>query len=130
MKTLGIGMLNLRGKSEQTIEDLKQIVVLQDLDVLCLVETHVRAEDKEGVKLEGFDSHESRREGAEKKGGGLAILTRVKDGIVFARHKPRISTGRLAYVDRERLWVMYKSKYGKTAMGNLWQSWAILGDLG
>ena len=44
---------------------------------------HIRAEDKVGVELEGFDTHESLREGEEKKGGGLAILTRKKDGIVF-----------------------------------------------
>ena len=115
-RTLGVGLQNIRGKTDQTIEDLKIVVTRLDLDVLCLVETHIRAEDKVGVELEGFDTHESLREGEEKKGGGLAILTRRKDGIVFSRHRPNIKMGKLAYVDKERLWVTYKSKNEKTAI--------------
>ena len=66
-KTFGIGLLNIQGVSEQGIEDLKRIVHIQELEMMCLVETHVRKEDKHGIYIPGFDSHQSLREGTEKK---------------------------------------------------------------
>ena len=114
-KSFVIGLLNIQGVSEQGIEDLKRIVHLQDVQMLCLVETHVRKEDKDGISIPGFDSHQSLREGNEKKGGGLAILTR-KGGIVFSRHQPSVKALELGYVTKERLWVTYSSQQDKTAV--------------
>ena len=114
-KSVGIGLLNLGGMTTQGMEDVKRMVQLKDLDVLCLVETHVRKEDKEGVEVPGFQSHECRREGNEKKGGGLAILTRSGD-MVFSRLQPSVKSIEYEYVTRERMWVTYSSKHGKTAV--------------
>ena len=84
-KSVGIGLLNMGGASEQGIEDVKRMVQVKDLNIMCLVETHIRKEDKEGIVIPGFQTHECGREGFEKKGGGLAILTRKGD-VVFSRH--------------------------------------------
>ena len=114
-KTVGIGLLNINGVSVQSVQDIKRIVQVEELEILCLTETHVRKEDKHGVSIPGFDSHESLREGNEKKGGGLAILTR-KGGIVYTRYRPKIASLDLEYVSRERLWVTYASEQSKTAV--------------
>ena len=89
----------------------------QDVDVMCIVETKKRREDKDKIKMKGFDVHEARRSDADgdKQGGGLAILTR-KDGIVFKRYSPEIEEKDHQFVEKERLWVTYDSKKGKTAV--------------
>ena len=45
---------------------------------MCVVETKMRQEQKEKLKMNGFDIRETRRSDADgdKKGGGLAIFTR------------------------------------------------------
>ena len=104
-QTIGIGLLNMQGKSRKGMEDVERAVKVQGLDVLCLVETHVRKEDRKGPSIEGFITHQARREGTDKKGGGLAILVRDKKGIAFTRLKPDIKCERLGYVSKERMWL-------------------------
>ena len=113
---IGIGVLNMQGKSRQGMEDVRRAVISQDLDIVCLTETHVRKEDKKGPSIEGFDTHQACREGGDKKGGGLAILTKKIDGIAFTRYRPQIKNESLGYVDKERCWITYQSQGGKTAV--------------
>ena len=115
-QTIGIGLLNMQGKSRKGMEDLERAVKVEGLDVLCLVETHSRKEDRKGPSIEGFVAHQARREGTDKKGGGLAILVRDKKGIAFSRLKPDIKCERLGYVAKERMWLTYESQGGKTAI--------------
>ena len=115
-ETLGIGLLNMQGKSRQGMEDVRRAVVTQDLDIMCLVETHVRKEDRKGPSIEGFVTHQACREGGDKKGGGLAILARERKGIAYTRYKPNIKSEELGYVDKERMWILYGSQRGKTAV--------------
>ena len=114
-RSVGIGLLNLQGKSEKGVEDLKRMVEMKDLQIMCLVETHVRKEDKDGIEIPGFNSHQCLREGNEKRGGGLAILTR-RGGIVFSRYQPSVKALELAYVAKERMWVTYSCQQEKTAV--------------
>ena len=51
----------LPGISEKGVEDLKRMVKIKDLQIMCLVETHVRKEYKDGIEILGFDSHQCRR---------------------------------------------------------------------
>ena len=106
---LGIGFLNADGCSETTMRDIEEAVSHQDIDVMCVAETKMRQEQKEKLKMNGFDIHETRRSDADgdKKGGGLAIFTRKKDGIVFKRYNPNIKEVRHSFVEKERLWVTY-----------------------
>ena len=117
-KSLAVGLLNVNGYSQTTANDVEVALSNQDVDVMCIVETKKRAEDKDKIKMKGFDVHETRRADADgdKQGGGLAILTRKKDGIVFKRYSPDIKEKECAFVDKERLWVTYDSKKGKTAV--------------
>ena len=114
--TIGIGLLNMQGKSVKGMEDVARAVTVEDLDVMCLVETHVRKEDRKGPALKGFVTHQACREGADKKGGGLAVLVKERNGIAFTRYKPDIKCERLGYVAKERLWLTYQSQGGKTAI--------------
>ena len=114
---LGIGTFNMNGKSVQGMEDIKRAMISRDVEVMCLVETHVRKEDKKGPSVEGYDMHQSCREGGDKKGGGLAILTKKGSRLAFKRYSPKIENARLSYVNKERMWVTYESQHGKTAIG-------------
>ena len=116
--SLGIGFLNVNGWSEATRKDVCDTANQQNLDVVCLAETKKRFEDRDKIKLEGFDVFEARRANVDedKKGGGLAILTRQKDGIVFRRHNPAISDPKNTFIKNERMWITYDSKQGKTAV--------------
>ena len=116
-ETVGIGLLNMQGKSRTGMEDVRRAVADKDLDFMCLVETHVRKEDRRGPSIEGFETHQACREGQDKKGGGLAILARKRKGIAFTRYKPNIKSEGLGYVNKERLWLTYQSQGGKTAIG-------------
>ena len=117
-KSLSIGLLNVNGYSETTAKDVEDALSSQDVDVMCIVETKKRLEDRDKIKMNGFDVHETRRADVDndKQGGGLAVFTRKKDGIVFKRYNPEIKEETHAFVDKERLWVTYDSKQGKTAI--------------
>ena len=80
--------------------------------------TKKRLENRDNIKMEGFEVHETRRADADddKQGGGLTILTRKKDGIIFKRCHPRIQEEKHAFVDKKRLLIVYDSKAGKTAV--------------
>jgi exonuclease III len=88
------------------------------MDIVCLVETHLRHEDKKKIKVKGFDVFEVRRADAEGdlKGGGIAVLARQKDGIIFKMHSPKIVDPECKFVDKERLWVTYDSVGSRTAV--------------
>ena len=114
-KSLAVRLLNVNGYLQTTANDVEITMSKQDVDVMCIVETKTRREDKDKIKVKGFDVHKTRRSDADsdKQGGGLAILRR-KDGIVFKRNSPEIEEKEHRFVEKERLWVTYDSKKGKT----------------
>ena len=121
--SLGIGCLNVNGLKETTIMDIKSAMAEKDLDVVCLQETKRRLEDvKMKIRIGGCEVFESRRSVSndDKEGGGLAVITKQKDGILFSRYSPEIGNPDLGYVDKERMWVIYESKAGKTAICNVY----------
>ena len=115
-RILGIGTFNMNGKTVKGMEDVKKAVTGQDISIMCLVETHVRKEDRKGPNIEGYDTHQACREGNDKKGGGLAILTKKGSGLAFKRYSPEIANVGLSYVNKERMWITYESLRGKTAV--------------
>ena len=121
--SVGIGCLNVNGLNQSTMMDVKSVMAEKDLDVVCLQETKLKLEDvKKKIKMGGCDVFESRRSVSnnDKEGGGLAVLTRQKDGLLFSRYSPKIENPNLAYVDKERMWIIYDSRAGKTAICNVY----------
>ena len=116
--SIGIGMLNLGGMKQQGMLNVEEAINKRELDIFCLIETQIDQEDLKKIEMEGFEVFEERRDKAnkDKKGGGLAILTRRKSGVNFKRYSPQITNPRLAYVNKERLWMTYDSQGGKTAV--------------
>ena len=116
---LTIGFLNTNGLSDTSLDDLRRAVVSKDLDVLGLVETKYRQEEwHKRIEIQGYECHEVRRSSAngDRAGGGIAVLTRKKSGLVFKPYSPTISSEQLAYVNNERLWLTYGSGTGRTAI--------------
>ena len=117
-RTLNLGCLNADGWSEQSKLDVLSAIEAKNIDIFSVLETKKRVEDKDKLKVPGFDIFESRREEAkkDKKGGGIACLVRKSSGILVKEHLPKISQPELQYVAAERLWLTYQSQQGKTAL--------------
>ena len=117
-KFVRLGCLNVNGWSEQSRFDVLAAIELKNVDVFSLVETHSRQEDKERLKIPGFEVFQCKRQDAtgDKKGGGLACLVRKSSGVKFKKLSPNIPRPDLNYVANERLWITYQSQHGKTAV--------------
>ena len=117
-RTLKIGMLNINGWKPEREVDVRAVVESQGLDIMCIVESKMRAEDRKKITLKGYKVFEQRRSDADadRKGGGLAMLISDAGGVIAHRYSPDIAEPTLAYVAKERLWVRYDSAQGKTAI--------------
>ena len=128
------GYLNCDGYKLKTKVDLDAAIRRKEVDIFCLVETKLRKEQKTKISKEGFLVFESRRDDCnslgmkDKKGGGLAILTKKREGLVFKQHSPKIVDPTLAFVDKERLWVTYESKGRKSAVCVVYLGWNARDD--
>ena len=110
--------LNVNGWSDQSRFDVLAAIESKNVDVFSLVETHSRREDKDKLKIPGFEVFQCRRQEAtgDKKGGGIACLVRKSAGVKFKKFSPNIPRAELNYVSNERLWITYQSQHGKTAI--------------
>ena len=128
-KQIVIGMLNVEGCKDQGMADVEAAVVSRGIDVMVLVETHRRREDKEKLRMKGFEVFETRRVTAEKdkKGGGLAMMVKKEDGLVCSRYQPKISNPDLGYVDKERIWVTTSTNDAKTAICGVYLACFVAG---
>lgn len=117
-KFVRLGCLNVNGWSEQSKFDVLAAIEAKNIDVFSLVETHARREDKETLKIPGFEVFQCKRQEAtrDKKGGGIACLVRKSTGVKFKKLSPNIPRADLNYVSNERLWITYQSQHGKTAI--------------
>ena len=122
-KTLRASFLNVDGLSEATLEDVKHTVRLKTPDVVFLVETKRRLEDTSiDISIPGYKLHESLRSDLadDKDGGGIAVYTKLSDGILFKLHTPDIVDPGAAFVANERVWITFESQSFKTAMCGLY----------
>lgn len=127
--SISVGCINVNGLTDATVHDIRLAAELKSLDIMGVLETKLCAEDwRKKVSLPGFDCHEVRRSDADvdkngkkiRNGGGIAVLTRKKAGLVFSVYSPRIQDKDLAYVQKERLWLCYDGGVGKTAICTLY----------
>ena len=122
--SIRLGFLNVNGWSSQSKEDVCKAIEARCIDVFSLVETQRIVEDKDKIKMQGFDVFESKREKAknDRRGGGLACMVRRTAGIAATQFSPKINNPNLQYVNSERLWVKYESQFGKTAVATVYIS--------
>ena len=120
--TTVIGFLNVNGYKTETMVDVTSAIEKKGADIFCLAETKLRKEDRKKIFKEGFEVFETRREDCNNKGekdrngGGLAILAKKNEGVVYKRYQPQIANSELGYVEKERLWITYESQSCKTAV--------------
>ena len=83
---LRCSLLNVDGLNEISLENVESIAGTQRPDVIFILETKRRAEE-EGldISVPGYSVHETRRSNnaGDRDGGGIAVYTRMKDGILF-----------------------------------------------
>ena len=74
-KVLKTGLLNVNGWRAERELEIEQTVASHGLDIVLLVETKLRTEDRKRIKVEGYKTFERRRSDADldKNGGGLCI---------------------------------------------------------
>ena len=116
---LKLGMLNVDGCSQDTLADVRDVLLRKGLDVCVLLETKNRLEDgDDALVVPGYDLTEVRRSdmAGDKGGGGIAFYTRKADGIMFGDHNPDILNPDHAFVRNERVWKTVESLQGKTAV--------------
>ena len=116
-------LLNVDGLNEVSLEDVKTTIYSKKPDVVVLLETKRRVESCDvDASIAGYSLHEARRSDAagDKEGGGIALYTRLGDGILFKPHTPDINDQNDAFVNSERVWVKVQSKSTKTALCGLY----------
>ena len=122
-KLLRTSFLNVDGLNELTLDDVSSTVTSKDSDIVFLVETK-RREEETGIdiSLPGYTLHEARRSNlaGDKDGGGIALYTKLTDGILFKRHLPNIIDQADAFVNNERVWMVVESQKCKTAICGLY----------
>ena len=120
---LRLGLLNVDGLGIATWMDVKTSVEKERLDLVFLLETKRREEDVlEQLEIPGYEIIERLRsnESGDKMGGGIAILCKQKDGLVFKLHDPDILDKQCMFVRKERQWVTITSESRKTAVCGLY----------
>ena len=117
-KTSNIAMLNMEGYRDTKMEDVSGMMNLESIDMTVLLETHLRKGQRPKIKMEGTEVFEVRRCDGDndRKGGGIAVICKKRDGITFSRHFPVINNKDHVYVDKERLWVTMTTAGFKTAV--------------
>ena len=90
-KTLKTCFLNVDGLGEVTFENIKETIDVKRPDLVILVETK-RREEEVGMDIDipGYSLHERRRSdmAEDKDGGGIAVYTRLTDGLLLNIHTP------------------------------------------
>ena len=122
-KVLRCSILNVDGMSEASLVNVESVVGTHKPDVVFLLETKRRAEeDGMDMSLLGYDVHEARRSNnaEDREGGGIAVYTKLSDGLLFKQYKPDILDPGKALVNSERMWITVESESSKTAICGLY----------
>ena len=118
-KKLKCALLNVDGYTEDTFEDVKNVLSRKQPDVCILLETKRRLEeDGLCVDIDGYDLSEHRRSdmAGDKGGGGIAFYTRKVDGLIYKDYDPDLADPGHSFVRNERAWKTVESVRGKTAI--------------
>ena len=120
---LRCSLLNVDGLGESSLANIEQVVESKKPDVVIILETKRRVEE-EGIDISvpGYSLHEARRSNnaGDREGGGIAMYTKLSDGILFKQYKPDIPDLERAFVNSERMWITVESQTSKTAICGLY----------
>ena len=120
---LRCSLLNVDGLGESSLSNVVKVMESEKPDVVILLETKRRVEESGlDIVVPGYVLHESRRSNnaEDREGGGLAVYTRMGDGILFKEYKPVIHDQSRAFVNSERMWITVESQSSKTAICGLY----------
>ena len=116
-KKLKIGYLNLNGRLKKCVDELENLVNTENIDIMAAVETHSYEGQKE-ISMEGYSCLSTRRRFDEKKGGGIAVWSRLE----IPTHTPNTNiivekedTFKIR-IESERLWQICKIGAFKIAL--------------
>ena len=118
-KELKLSLLNVNGLNEISLANVDSVVDKHSPDVMVLLETKRRVEELGiDISVPGYAVYETKRSNnaGDRDGGGVAIYTKLGDGLLFKHHKPDIVNPDNAFVNTERLWVTVESQSSKTAI--------------
>ena len=90
-RQLRSSLLNVDGLNEVSLDDVKCTVASKKPDIVILLETKRRLEECDiDVTIPGYSVHEALRSNVaeDKDGGGIALYTKLSDGLMFKRHTP------------------------------------------
>ena len=120
-RALRCSLLNVDGLSESSLENIENVVGSEKPDVVFILETKRRVEECGiDISIPGYSLIESRRSNNadDCEGGGIAVYTKLGDGIIFNQHKPDIPDQTRAFVNSERVWITVDSQSKKNS--HLW----------
>ena len=122
-KVLNLSLLNVNGLNEVSLANVDSVIDTHSPDVVVLFETKRRVEELGiDISMTGYNVHKTRRSNnaGDRDGGGIAVYTKLGDGLLFKHHKPDIANHDNAFVNSERLWVTIESQSSKTAICGLY----------
>ena len=116
---LKCAFLNVDGLSLSTLEDVKDVIRKKQPDLVMLFETK-RREEQIGldISIDGYAVNEVKRSDTslDKAGGGIAIYTRLVDGLIFTEYQPEIEQEQHHFVNKERAWLKVEGASVRTAI--------------
>ena len=122
-KVLRCSLLNVDGLGESSLANIEEVVGSEKPDVVIILETK-RIVEEQGIDISvpGYSVHEARRSNnaGDRDGGGIAMYTKLSDGILFKQYKPDIPDQTRAFVNSERMWITVQSQNSKTAICGLY----------
>ena len=116
---LKCSLLNVDGLNESSLENVETVIRTHGPDIVVLLETKRRVEEHGmDISVPGYSLVESRRSNnaGDRDGGGIAVYTKLGEGIVFNHYKPDIADQAKAFVNSERVWITVESQSSKTAI--------------
>ena len=118
-KKLTCSLLNVDGLSDASLADVRDVLARKQPDLCVILESKIRFEESGPcLDVPGYEVAERRRSdfAGDRGGGGIAVYTRKRDGLVFKSYDPDILNPEHMFVRTERLWTTVQSAKGKTAV--------------
>ena len=82
--TYKIAHINVNGWDISTHFSLSEILTRENLDILCLSETHLRNEESNiDAEIDGYSLYRCDRSGDSKAGGGMMIYTKTQFSTIL-----------------------------------------------
>ena len=118
-RSLTCSLLNVNGLNEASLADVRSTLAQRKPDLCVILETKRRAEEQGlNIEVDGYNVSESQRSdlAGDRNGGGIAVYTRVSEGLIFRDYDPDILVPEQVFARKERAWKTIETPNGKTAV--------------